>query len=413
MGTLTGPSLACSGVRPVCRSGAPLGSDPISTTSTGEGAANPGRLRIAIDATPLIGARTGVGAFAAALLERLAGRSELTVTAYGVTWRGRRYLAGKVPVGVDVCRRPMAARPLRWAWERADVPPLEWWTGPVDVVHGTNFVVPPTAGASAVVTVHDLTSLHYPELCDAASLAFPSLVRRALDRGAWVHAVSAFVAHEVVTELGADPERVVAIHSGVPPIAPAPPGTGRRLAGAERYVLALGTVEPRKDLPLLVRAFDAVADARPELRLVIAGPDGWGAEALHRALDAAHHRRQIVRLGWVDDHQRSALLADATVMAYPSRYEGFGFPPLEAMATGVPVVATNAGALPEVLGDSATLVPVGDGDSLASALAGLLDDDDRRSAQIEAGYRQAQSYDWDTTADAMVGLYRQAEAARR
>ena len=369
------------------------------------------QLRLALDATPLLGARTGVGAFTSAILDGLASRSEMRVTAYGVTWRGRRDLAGRVPAGVDVCRRPMAARPLRWAWERADVPPLEWWTGPVDVVHGTNFVVPPTAGAAAVVSVHDLTSLHYPELCDAATLAYTSLLRRALARGAWVHAVSRFVADEVVTHLGADPERVVAIHSGIPPVAPASAGDGRRLAGAERYVLALGTVEPRKDLPLLVRAFDAVAGDRPAVRLVIAGPDGWGSEALREAMHVAHHRHRIVRLGWVDEEQRSGLLAGAAVLAYPSRYEGFGFPPLEAMAAGVPVVATTAGALPEVLGDAATLVSAGDVDSLASALDGLLDDDALREAHVQAGLRRVQAYDWDRTTDAMVDLYRQAVTA--
>lgn len=369
-------------------------------------------LKVAFDATPLLGARTGVGAFTAALLERLAVRPSVAVTAYGVTWRGRQVLAGAVPSGVEVCRRPMAARPLRWAWTRSDGPPLEWWTGPLDVVHGTNFVAPPTTHGAAVVTVHDLTSLRYPELCDAASLALPSLVRRALARGAWVHAVSRFVADEVVADLGADPERVVAIHSGIPPVSAVRRGDGRSLVGSETYVLALGTVEPRKDLPTLVRAFDAVAGPRPDARLVIAGADGWGVEALHQALNNAHHRRQILRVGWVDHDQRSGLLADATVLAYPSRYEGFGFPPLEAMALGVAVVATRVGALPEVLGGAATLVAPGDVDALASALAGLMDDDARRRQQVEAGYRQVGAYDWDATTDAMVALYRRAAAER-
>ncbi len=280
------------------------------------------------------------------------------------------------------------------------------------MVHGTNFVAPPTTHAATVVTVHDLTSLHHPELCDVASLALPPLIRRTLARGGWVHAVSRFVADEVVTDLGADPERVVAIHSGVPPVSAGHQGDGRRLVGAETYVLALGTVEPRKDLPMLVRAFDAIAGPRPDARLVIAGADGWGVEALHQALNNAHHRRQITRLGWVDHHQRSGLLADATVLAYPSRYEGFGFPPLEAMAVGVPVVATRVGALPEVLGEAATLVAPGDVDALASALAGLIDDDARRHAQVEAGYRQVGAYDWDRATDAMVALYRRAATER-
>ncbi len=369
-------------------------------------------LRAAVDATPLLGARTGIGAFTAALLEHLAGRPEVKVTAYGLTWRGRQSLAGAVPAGVRTSHRPMAARPLRMAWQRGNRPPIEWWTGPVDVVHGTNFVVPPTAGAAAVVTVHDLTPVHYPELCDAATLAFPSLVRRAIARGAWVHTPSRFVAAEVVQHLGADAERVVAIPSGVPAVAPADAGLGQRLAGAERYLLALGTVEPRKDLPLLVRAFDAVAGSRPDVRLVLAGPDGWGADALRQAMAEAHHGDRVVRLGWVDDESRAGLLRGAAVVAYPSRYEGFGFPPLEAMAAGVPVVATTAGALPEVLGDAATLVPVGDLDALAEALAALLDDAGLRRQHVAAGRRRVGTYRWEDTAGAMIDLYRRAAAER-
>jgi len=263
-----------------------------------------------------------------------------------------------------------------------------------------------------VVTVHDLTPLHFPEMCDSASLAYPALVRRALRRGAWVHTVSRFVAAEAVEHLGADPERVVAIHSGVPPVHRADPESGRSLAGGDRYVLALGTVEPRKDLPLLVDAFDAVAAGRPDLRLVLAGPDGWGSDALAGAVEVAHHRDRIVRLGWVRADQRASLLAGASVLAYPSRYEGFGFPPLEAMASGVPVVATRAGALPEVLGTAAVLVPVGDVDALAGALAELLDDSQLGASSIEAGLRQASGYDWGRTAAAMVELYRRAAHRR-
>ena len=368
-------------------------------------------LRLALDATPLLGPRTGVGAFVAGALGALAARPDLQLRAYGVTWRGRHRLAGLVPEGVATGDRPMAARPLRWAWQRVGAPPIEWWTGPLDVVHGTNFVVPPTRRAAAVVTVHDLTSLHHPELCDAATLAYPALLRAALGRGALVHAVSRFVADEVVEHLGADPDRVGVAYSGVPDVARGDPARGRRLAGTERFVVALGTIEPRKDLPLLVRSFDAVADGRPDLHLVIAGPDGWGAEALTAAIAGAHHRRRVVRLGWVDDADRADLLAGATVLAYPSRYEGFGFPPLEAMAAGVPVVATAGGALPEVLGDAAALVAVGDGDALAAALASVVDEAHTRRAMVAAGHRRVARYGWDGCAEGLMALYRRAGAA--
>ena len=175
----------------------------------------------------------------------------------------------------------------------------------------------------------------------------------------------------------------------------------------------MGTVEPRKDLPTLVRAFDSVATDDPAVRLVIAGGDGWGAEALTAAVAAARHRDRIVRLGWVDDTTRVDLLAAATVYAFPSVYEGFGLPPIEAMAAGVPVVTSRAGALPEVCGDGADLVEPGDPDGLAVALGRALGDAEHRAALIERGRRVAARYDWGRAADQLADLFQRAASARR
>jgi glycosyltransferase involved in cell wall biosynthesis len=367
--------------------------------------------RVAVDLTSLLDRLTGVGVFVRELASRLAARDDLALTGYAVTWRGRHRLAEVAPPGVAVVDRPMAARPLHELWRRTDHPRIDRWIGRQDVVWGPNYVVPPTA-AGALVTVHDLTTLHYPELADGFTLAYPDLVRRALRRGAWVHTPSAFVRDEVIEHLGADPDRVVAIPHGVPAAADGgDPGAGAALAGGDRYVLAVGTVEPRKDLPTLVAAFDDLAAADPDLRLVIAGADGWGAGALTSALDAARHRDRVVRLGWVDDAGRAALVRDAAVFAYPSLYEGFGLPPVEAMAAGVPVVATRAGSLPEVCGDGADLVAPGDTAALAAALRRVLGDGAHRAALVARGTAVASGYDWDATADRFAALLSRVAAS--
>ena len=381
-------------------------------------------VRVAFDATACLGVRTGVGRFAHEVLQRIADHSGLAVTAFAVSWRGRGTLDELVPPGVRVVNRPMAARPLRIAWQHFDRPRIESWTGPIDVVHGPNYVVPPARDAARILTVHDLTPLRFPELANEHTRTYPQLIAAAVAAGGWVQTPTAFIRAEVIDHFDVDPDRVVAVPYGITPLDPESSTTdgaaGHRLAGSDRYVLALGTIEPRKDLTALISAFDLVAEGDDGLRLVVAGPDGWGADEVNRAIEASPHRMRIVRLGRVDEATRAALLRGASVLAYPSRYEGFGLPPLEAMDAGVPVVTTNAGSLPEVLGDAASFVDaeafVSDRDvgiqALSDALGAVLGDADLRADLIRRGHERARQYDWQHTADGLVGLYRQAVATR-
>jgi glycosyltransferase involved in cell wall biosynthesis len=367
----------------------------------------PEALRLALDAAPLLGHPTGVGAFTGGLLTALAARADVEVRAYALSGRGHGALAGVLPAGVTPVARPMPARPLLALWRHADRPRLETWTGPVDVVHGTNFVVPPTRRAAAVVTVHDLTSIRFPQMCTPTTLTYPALVARAIGRGAHVHVHTAAVADEVRAHFAVEAARVHVVAPGVPPVAEVDPGTH-----PGPYVLALGTIEPRKDHVTLLRAFDLLADEQPDLHLRIAGSLGWGPEPFQQALAATRHRDRVHVLGRVDDRERAALLRGAAVLAYPSVYEGFGLPPLEAMSVGVPVVATDIAAVREVVAGAAALVPPADAEALAGTLALTLTDSTERARLVGAGHVRAASFTWERTADGLLGVLRSAVGQR-
>lgn len=373
-------------------------------------------LHVSVDITSLLHPLTGVGVFTRELVDGLAVRDDIDLSVFAVSWRGRGGLAAAAPAGAQVHARPMPARVARGLWSQFDVPSARHLVGKVDVVHGPNFVVPPGGGAAEVVTVHDLTAIHHPEMCTPDVLEWPDLLRRAVARGAWVHTVSEYVAAEVREVFPGAAERVVAVPNGIrlpgPADATSDAAAGRFLAGGHRYVLAVGTIDPRKDLPSLVAAFTEVGARDPDLRLVIAGADGLGSADLDRAIAGSSLQRRIVRLGTVPEHQRLALLRGAAVVAYPSRYEGFGLVPLEAMAVGTPVVTTDAGAVPEVVGDAALVVPVGDAAALARGLEVVLGDEALAQDLADAGEARVRQYPWSRTIDGMASLYRRAARHR-
>ena len=385
---------------------------PEALSGAGPGSHRPRRgrddksIRIAVDTTPLLGQPTGVGVMTRELVNRLADAEDLTVTGYVASWRARDRYRSVLPTGIDPYRLRWPARLCHQAWQRVERPRLP---SRFDVVHGTNFVLPPAHGTAGLVTVHDLTAWRFPKMVDRYSAAYPVLVERALARGASVHCVSHSVAAEVVDVLGLSGDRVHVIPNG---FARGHTGNSERTRDmiAGPYLLAIGTVEPRKDYVGLVESMTEVWNHYPELRLVIAGADGWGTEELANAAERVGAGDRLIRLGYVSEQEKADLLAGAELFVFPSVYEGFGLPVLEAMDAGLPVVTTSTGALPEVAGDAALLVTPRSADELSRAILLALADDDLRRTLVASGRRRVQDFSWDRMAAEMADLYRQLAA---
>jgi glycosyltransferase involved in cell wall biosynthesis len=367
------------------------------------------RVTVAVDVTPLLGARTGVGYAVAEVVEALRAREAApTIVPYTLSARARLLRDRVAP---DTRFVPLPARFLVAAWARTDAPRIDRWLRPADVVHATNFLAPPSA-MPTLVTIHDCSFVRYPELCRPEVRALEPIVRRTIARGATVHTPSEFVAHEVedvfAKELRGE-HRVLAIPWGLPPVAPSgvmPLELAARL-GDKAFVLAVGTLEPRKNYTTLVRAFASVAATDPNVMLVIAGHDDTDRVAIDDAIArlAPDTRMRIVLAGPVSDSAKRALLDAATMLVYPSVYEGFGFPLLEAMSVGIPVIASEAGSIPEVANDAAVLFAADDVDALASGIERLLTDDTLRAELVRRGHKRADEFSWASTAKELADCY--------
>lgn len=350
-------------------------------------------MRLGLDATPLLGQRTGVGTYVAGLLSGLRQVTqppEVVLTAF--TWRGTEGLPGGYVRG-----RRFPARILQEAWMRADAPPVEWLSGRVDVFHATNYVLPPARTAAGVLSVHDLSYEHHADTVTPATLRYRTLVPRALRRGAYVLALTETVAGEVRAHYDLPADRVGVARPGVEP---AWFEGGTRPAGLpEEYVLFVGNREPRKNLPVLL---DAMARLWPKVPpLVLVGPSGWGP-----ALDASGLPPEAVVIpGYLSEEALRGAVAGASVLVFPSRYEGFGLPPVEAFACGTPVVASDIPVLREVLGPHATYAAEGDAEALAAALVEALDAPPTSAKERREHARQ---YTWRRCAEEAMDAYRRA-----
>jgi glycosyltransferase involved in cell wall biosynthesis len=356
-------------------------------------------ITVAIDVGPLHGHRTGVGIAVDHLTTALRNRSDVSLHPYVVSFRAKtKRPERKLPLPAGLASR---------LWARGDRPRADRWFSGVDVVHGTNYVAPPSR-LPTVVSVYDVWFLANQHRSAAAVNRAGEILRRAVARGALVHTSSKATAEMARALLGTD--RVEVVHLGAlprPTGALIDPGLGIE---GRPFILAIGTFEHRKSLATLVGAFGHVAGNLADSVLVMAGAAGDDSARVATAIDAlpAEIRSRVICPGRVSDDAKAWLLKRASVVAYPSLDEGFGFPILEAQAAGTPLVARRAGSIPEIGGEGVELVDGDDPAAYAAAIEHVVTNGLRRLTLIEAGLRNVTRFTWERTATEMEALYRRA-----
>lgn len=361
-------------------------------------------MRILLDYRPALRERTGVGEYvhglASALRAHLSPGDELVL--FSSSLRDR--LDGGVIPGASSVDARVPVRLLNYAWHRLEWPPVEMLAGPADIIHAAHPLLIPARSGVRVITMHDLDFLDHPERTRAEIRRdYPELVPRHARLADLVVANSRQTAALATDRLGVASDRLVICRPGAP-------SWPRRVEPSRvGPILFVGTVEPRKNLDVLFRAYARVLAGRPGVPpLVLAGRTVEQSKTILQPLNDTPLAGHAHHLGYVDEGARRKLYEEASMLVMPSLEEGFGLPALEAMAMGVPVIASRRGALPEVVGEAGILVDPLDDVAFAAAIDALLADPQRRITHADAGVARARGFTWEDSAARLMAAYRTA-----
>lgn len=363
-------------------------------------------MRIGIDARLAYYQQAGITRYTLQLIEALARND--TEDEFHILQDSRN----RTPILVhpSFVRRPVYT-PAHHRLEQVTLP-IEVSLMGLDLLHSPDFIPPLCRTCRSVITIHDLDFLLYPQTLTREAARYYGQIDQAVRRADAIIAVSHATKQDVIRLLGVPEHRVTVIYeapsSFFRPLDDSTLGARvREEFGIDgEFMLFVSTIEPRKNVPTLLRAFRKLLDGyRADIKLVLAGRPGWLCEDVYQLVRELRLESDALFVGRVSDEQLLWLYNAARLLVWPSLYEGFGLPPLEAMACGTPVIVSNTSSLPEVVADAGLLVNPHDAEELTVAMWRLLTDDRLRQSLVEKGFRRAGSFSWDRAAKETLALY--------
>ena len=366
-------------------------------------------MRILIDYRPALRQRTGVGEYA----HELAGALKPTLSTgdslvlFSSSWKDRLSPNAVPDVPIVDARLPVTL--LNLVWHRLEWPPIETLTGDIDIAHSMHPLLMPARTAAQVVTIYDLYFLdHAANTTAEIKRDYPVLVGSHARRADAVITISKYTASQIEQRLAVNPERITICPPG------APSWTPLERYAAEGHILFMGTIEPRKNVETLLRAYALLVQREPNAPpLVLAGKVTTACEHVLKAIESPPLAGRVRTAGYVSGNEREQLYRDASMLVLPSLDEGFGMPALEAMTIGLPVIASDRGALPEVIGDAGILVDPADASALASAMERYLTQPEAAGRARDTGQQRAQRFTWQASAANLARAYGEALERRR
>ena len=365
--------------------------------------------QIALELQPCCGVRSGVGTYTYELVRRLQSGGGLEFRGNVFNFLGRndnRRAFNGISLPITECRAfPYGV--YRRIWHAVPLPYSALFP-PAELTLFFSYIVPPRIDGKTVTTVYDLTHLRFPETMERSNYDhIRKNLAYSIERSTRIITISDFVRQELRELLDVPEERVCVIPCA-PSFSPETASfaeTAAKYGISKPYILFVGTIEPRKNLTRLLKAFDRLKrEAGLPHQLVLAGGSGWKNREIYETAAALTCAEDVVFTGFVSAAEKNALYENASVFVFPSLYEGFGIPPLEAMHFGCPVVTSRAASLPEVVGDAAVLADPMSELSIAEGIFRVLRDEPCRAALIADGYRQEQKFTWDISAQKLTQL---------
>ncbi|HIK46791.1 MAG TPA: glycosyltransferase family 4 protein [Leptolyngbyaceae cyanobacterium M65_K2018_010] len=387
-------------------------------------------MKVVVEATPVLPRPSGVGLYVLNLLAALKALQEPESFELGLAYQPslKNWLRGNLAVPEvlahydNIAVLPLPVRLLNVLAQMPGQPlmaKLERRFGQPDIYHGTNYAVYPCRHSRRVMNIYDLSFIRYPDYVTTVVRTYTQRVKQCLAWADLVITISESSKQDIMDYLGVPAERIwvtpLASRYAADALPPSPVGPNSpelgdgpsSVFGERPFILFVSTLEPRKNVVRLIEAFNQLkTQHRVDHQLVLVGQKGWQFEPIFEAIAASPWRHQIRHLDYLTDAQVAHGYAQADVFAYPSLYEGFGLPVLEAMTLGCPVVTAKTSSLPEVAGRAALLVDPTSVEELAEALGRVIGDRALRQSLIKQGYQQAAQFSWRGTAQATLAAYR-------